>query len=78
MHSFLNGLKSLPYRRWPRRPHVPMGGLIRLFGAVARLARLVLLLTRERKGKTMNTILLIVLLVLLFGGGGWYWNSRRG
>jgi hypothetical protein len=55
-----------------------MGGLIRLFGAVARLARLVLLLTRERKGKTMNTILLIVLLVLLFGGGGWYWNSRRG
>ena len=57
---------------------MPMGCRIHLFGTVAGLARLVLLLSRERKGKAMNTILLIVLLVLLFGGGGFYWNSRRG
>jgi hypothetical protein len=46
--------------------------------AAKGMARLVLLVSRERKGKTMSTLLIIVVLVLLFGGGGFYWNSRRG
>jgi len=44
--------------------------------ALARLARLMLLVSL-RKEKFMNLILLIILLVLLFGGGGFYWRSRR-
>jgi hypothetical protein len=42
------------------------------------LARLVLLVSRERQVKIMNLILLVVVLVLLFGGGGYYWYGRRG
>jgi hypothetical protein len=48
-----------------------------VFGTIARLARLVLDGSRERREKIMNLIFLVVVLVLLFGGGGYYWNSRR-
>jgi hypothetical protein len=69
-----------PYRsrRWSRRQQVPFDGRFRVFGTIARPARLVLHGSRERREKIMNLILLVVVLVLLFGGGGYYWNSRRG